>query len=142
MCMHISWGVICPSLLWQSAVDVCCRPVPGPPGPPSTAPHTGKASVPERVEWVLLLDSQVSAQQSHELLLQMLCPVHEARLDRISKLGMVAVTSFVPCMNDVQKRHQFESILGGLIRTMCTRKGIHIQMVTAPNFALLIDISC
>ena len=30
VCMHASWGGICTSLLWQSAVDVCCRLVPVP----------------------------------------------------------------------------------------------------------------
>ena len=29
VCMHASWGGICTSLLWQSAVDVRCRPVLG-----------------------------------------------------------------------------------------------------------------
>lgn len=34
VCMHISWGGICTSLLWQSAVDVRCRPVLGASGHP------------------------------------------------------------------------------------------------------------
>ena len=34
VCMHASWGGICTSLLWQSAVAVCCRPVLGASGHP------------------------------------------------------------------------------------------------------------